>query len=102
MFLASSLPAQAASAIGSSRIAARFADIPKCNKVQSVIQRSDAREVLDRLPAKRNSHLDDRRPLSLPRNGPGLPSLGSNGGRTGPVSVRERRGGFVRPRRTML
>jgi hypothetical protein len=32
MFLASSLPAQAASAIGSSRIAARFADIPKCNK----------------------------------------------------------------------
>jgi hypothetical protein len=33
MLLPSSLPAHAASTTGSSRIAARFADIPKCNLV---------------------------------------------------------------------
>jgi hypothetical protein len=50
--LLSSPPAQAASAIGSSRIAARFADIPKCNS----FKRSDAGMVLDLPQIKGNSH----------------------------------------------
>jgi hypothetical protein len=53
MLLLSS-PAQAASVIGSSRIAARFADIPKFNPCS----RSDARAVLDPPRMKGNSHFD--------------------------------------------
>src|SRR3979409_1417438 len=60
MLLSSSLPAQAPSAIGSSRIAARFADIPKCNSFLMV--RPSAllialRRILDRPPAKWNWYL---------------------------------------------
>src|ERR1035441_4092134 len=57
LLLSSSLPAQAASATGSSRIATHFADIPKCNPF---FKKSDARAVLDRPPEKWNSHLGYR------------------------------------------
>jgi hypothetical protein len=40
MLLPSSLPAQAASAIGSKKIVARFAKIPKCNPSSKVRRRS--------------------------------------------------------------
>src|SRR5712671_5808328 len=57
MLFPSSLPAQAASANGSSRIAARFADIPTCNpSVESLTPVM----VLDRPHAKWNSLLGHR------------------------------------------
>src|SRR5260221_3355860 len=56
--LPSSLPAQAASATGSSRIAAHFAEIPKCNPLFKGQMPSG---VLDLPQAKWNSHLADRR-----------------------------------------
>src|SRR5260370_40662676 len=61
--LPSSLAAQAPSAIGSSRIAARFADIPKCNSFLIVCPRAwltALRRILDCPPAKWNSHLGYR------------------------------------------
>src|ERR1035437_5761146 len=57
MLLSSSLPAQAASATGSSRIATHFADIPKCNPL---FKNPMPRAVLDRPPEKWNSHLGYR------------------------------------------
>src|SRR5260370_40966660 len=61
--LPSSLAAQAPSAIGSSRIAARFADIPKCNSFLIVCPSAwltALRRILDCPPAKWNSHLGYR------------------------------------------
>src|ERR1700716_1851577 len=60
MLLSSSLPAQAPSAIGSSRIAARFADIPKCNSFLIVCPSAlliALQRILDRPPAKWNWYL---------------------------------------------
>jgi hypothetical protein len=79
MLLPSSLPAQAASAIGNSRIAARFADIPKCNSFSIVYpsaSRIALRRILDRPPAKWNSYLGYRANRRLTKSSAGPQPLG--------------------------
>ena len=88
MVLPSSLPAQAASVIGSSRIAARFADIPKCNSFKDLTE-----AVLDLPRIKGNSHLGYGADL---KRHPARGHWGSNGARAGPDIRRAWRGNVDR------
>src|SRR5882724_7659104 len=74
MPLPSSLPAQAASTAGSNRIAAIFADVPKCYSSASPVFRI----LLDRPAAKWNSHLGYRAALRA-KTAPTHGHWGSNG-----------------------
>src|SRR5664279_4685919 len=88
-----SSPAQAASTIGSSKIAAHFADIRTCNP----FQRHDARGVLDRPPVKWNSQFSV--PIVRKHTQFRPASIGEAMARAGP-DVREgtRRGNVDQPR----
>src|SRR6266404_2270959 len=82
MLLPSSLPAQAPSAIGSSRIAARFADIPNCNSLSIVCPGARLvalRRILDRPPAKWNSYLGYPANVRFMKTAPARNHWGSNG-----------------------
>src|ERR1700738_5736976 len=82
MLLLSSLPAQAPSAIGSSRIAARFADIPKCHSFLIVCLSAlliALRRILDCPAAKWNSYLGYRAKVRLTKTAPARNHWGSNG-----------------------
>src|SRR6185437_8853059 len=75
----SPLPAQPASAIGSSRMAARCADVLKCN-----LNFAGPRwRILDRGPAKGNCHLGDREAVNGCEQGNTGPLHGGSHGRAG-------------------
>src|SRR5712672_4535961 len=89
MLLPSSLPAQAASAIGSNSIAANFADVPKRNCSTCPVLRI----LLDRPAAKWNSHLGyQSRIKHVERKVPAHGQWGSNGAWAG-SDTRRRCGG---------
>src|ERR1700716_770076 len=83
MLLPSSLPAQAASAIGSINIAAQFAEVPKCNPLSG----HSTGRILTGAPAKWNSDLGYRASMNSARPG----TIGEAMARAGP----DIRGGAV-------
>src|SRR3978361_889319 len=93
MPLLSSLPAQAASRIGSSRIAAHFADIPK---MQLVSQRADAGGVLDLSQMKGNLHFGFTPPAL--KTVPARHHGGSNGAGRAPDTRGRGRAMWIKPR----
>src|SRR6266404_6951531 len=97
MLLPSSLPAQAPSAIGSSRIAARFADIRNCNSFLIVCPSAlliALERILDRPPAKWNWYLAHRASVRISEKQRRPATIGEAMARAGP-DIHGRGGGAM-------